>query len=183
MVRHVFQSAVTLALGLTLAFAVAAQQIYRVTDEKDGVVFTDRPNTVGKDSAVEEVKLNPTNRSEAVETREPEKPTTAADKASSAPEPSVTISAPDNESTIAMGPGNFSVSATAEPALGVSEMLQLTVDGEPQGPPQRSGSWFIEGALRGPHDLVVERINGNGDVVARSDSVRVYVLRPSTLNR
>jgi glutamine synthetase len=39
--------------------------------------------------------------------------------------------------------------------------------------------YFIEGALRGPHDLVVQRTTTRGKTIALSEPVRVYVLRPS----
>jgi hypothetical protein len=160
----------------------AGAQIYRVTDEKEGVVFTDRPKTLGDDSTVQEVELAPTNRAEPVAM-----PQSAERKPSAAPEepaqPTVRINAPENESTIAMGPGNFTVSAAPEPPLGRGESLQLLMDGEPQGDAQRGTSWFLEGVLRGPHDLVVERRTAGGSVIARSEPVRVYVLRPSIIGR
>ena len=49
--------------------------------------------------------------------------------------------------------------------------------------PQRSGSGFIEGATRGERKLRVVRLNGNGDTVAESDEVTIYVLRPSIITR
>lgn len=171
-----------LLLALTCSVSMlASAQIYRVTDDKKGVVFTDRPETLD-DSTVEEVELAPTNRAQATEV-----PSDQARRPSAAPEapakPTVSINAPANESTIAMGPGNFTVSASAEPQLGGNETLQLLMDDEPQGEPQRSTSWFLEGIMRGPHDLVVERRGANGNAIARSDAVRVYVLRPSVIGR
>jgi hypothetical protein len=65
------------------------------------------------------------------------------------------------------------------PALSRTERLVLMMDGQPVGAPQESASWFIEGALRGPHDLVVQRTTTRGKTIALSEPVRVYVLRPS----
>jgi hypothetical protein len=64
-------------------------------------------------------------------------------------------------------------------ALSRTERLVLMMDGQPVGAPQESASWFIEGALRGPHDLVVQRTTTRGKTIALSEPVRVYVLRPS----
>jgi hypothetical protein len=100
-------------------------------------------------------------------------------QAATPPEPTVTITSPANEATIAMGPGNFTVSAAVAPALSRTERLVLMMDGQPVGAPQESASWFIEGALRGPHDLVVQRTTTRGKTIALSEPVRVYVLRPS----
>ena len=74
-------------------------------------------------------------------------------------------------------------SATATPPLERHERLELLMDGQAIGAAQNSSSWFIEGALRGPHDLVVRRTTSRGKTVAVSDSVRVYVLRPSIIRR
>lgn len=153
-------------------------QIYKVTDE-DGVEFTDQPQTQDANRKVEEVELKDLNTAPATQIRP--RSSTAQDTApqDATVAPAVTINSPANESTIAMGPGNFSVSATAEPPLGRSERLQLLIDGQAHGEPQPAGSWFIEGALRGPHDLQVVRQTANGMALARSESVRIYVLRPS----
>jgi hypothetical protein len=167
-----------LLLALCLSTAAMAQQIYRVTDDKGEVVFTDQPSSAEANRQVEKVELSPTNSASAVEVPKATREKTEQ-QAAPAPEPTVSIITPENEATIAMGPGNFTVSTAVEPPLAGGETLQLLMDGQAQGESQRSGSWSIEGAMRGPHDLLVERRGPGGKVVARSDSVRVYVLRPS----
>ena len=92
---------------------------------------------------------------------------------------SVSIASPTDETTIAIGPGNVTVTAQATPALGNLEQLQLFLDGEAFGDPQRSNTWFLKGLMRGPHDLEIERLDRRGNSLARSDSVRIFVLRPS----
>jgi hypothetical protein len=77
-----------------------------------------------------------------------------------------------------MGPGNFAVSAEVSPPLRRGETLTLLIDGQAYGAAQESNSWFVEGAMRGPHDLVVQRSGRTGST-ATSDPVRIYVLRPS----
>ena len=67
MIRH---SLGVIALVLLVATEAAAQQIYRVDDDKEGVVFTDRPKTLEGKGAAEKVELSPTNRADAVEVRE-----------------------------------------------------------------------------------------------------------------
>ncbi|WOJ92588.1 hypothetical protein R0135_12430 [Congregibacter variabilis] len=161
-------------------------QIYKVIDGKDGVVFTDSPGVIGNtdSQSVEKIELEETNSATPIQARPP-----AASSANPSAEsqtiekPRVSIAAPANESTIAMGPGNFTVSASASPALTSGEQLILLMDGVPQGGAQSSGNWTIEGALRGPHDLVVQRTTSRGKVVASSEPVRVYVLRPSIIGR
>jgi hypothetical protein len=94
--------------------------------------------------------------------------------------PTVRITSPANEGTIAMGPGNFAVSASVD-AAAVPRRTPGAAHGRPalRRRTERVVSWFVEGALRGPHDLVVQRVTSRGKTVALSEPVRIYVLRPS----
>ena len=78
-----------------------------------------------------------------------------------------------------MGPGNFAVDAKIAPALGSGESLQLYIDGIPWGNPQRETSWALTNIFRGAHDLTVAVIDGDGEQLASSDPIRVFVHRPS----
>ena len=169
-------------VALALFAGQSAAQVYKITDPEQGVIFTDRPEST-PGSTVEEIEVRQPNsappppaatRSSGQARGQDEEPTA---------EPTVTITSPTDETTIAMGPGNFSVSAQAEPPLARGEALVLMVDGQAYGAAQTSRSWFVEGALRGPHDLVVQRVGRGGTTVAVSDPVRVYVLRPSIIRR
>lgn len=177
---------ITLCAMMLAPVSYAWGQIYKVTDSENGVVFTDSPEVMGDTGgqSVEKVELEEINTAAPVEARPPvTRDTRASDDSHDAETPSVTIASPANESTIAMGPGNFSVNATATPPLSRGERLILIIDGAAQGESQSSGSWFVEGALRGPHDLQVQRTTSNGKVLASSDTVRIYVLRPSVIRR
>ncbi|CAN0606028.1 unnamed protein product, partial [Ectocarpus sp. 12 AP-2014] len=167
-----YRSLLILLPTLALSGAAGAwSQIYKVTDDERGVVFTDRPETVQStnDQNVEAVELQETNTTAPVTPR-PAAPTTpSAPVVEEVIAPTVTITSPANESTIAMGPGNFAVSASVAPPLGRNERLELIMDGQPIGAAQSSASWFIEGALRGPHDLVVRRTDGRGKTLVVSE--------------
>lgn len=173
------------ATALLTTSLLAQGQIYKVTDDDKGVVFTDRPETISDtaEQHVETIDLPELNTAEPVDVR----PTPPANTSRASEEesiaPTVAISSPANETTIAMGPGNFSVSATVNPPLSRSEQLVLMIDGQAVGPAQSGASWFVQGALRGPHDLVVQRTSTNGRSIAVSEPVRVYVLRPSIIRR
>jgi len=169
-------------LACCLVCVTAAGQVYKVTDEEKGVVFTDRPESFDGDK-VEEIDIPEPNSSATPPEIPPRSIRAPGDTDDAArPAASVTITSPENEATIAMGPGNFSVSARVDPPLRRGESLVLMMDGQAYGSEQTSNSWFIEGALRGPHDLIVQR-RGRDGAVAISDTVRVYVLRPSVLRR
>ncbi|WP_167854924.1 DUF4124 domain-containing protein [Mangrovimicrobium sediminis] len=171
--------ALTLAIALAASvalFATGAQaQIYKSVDEQGRVTYSDTPPP---DSDSEAVDLQPTNTtpSTPVPTRSPAQPETEQPAASA---PKVAITAPGNESTIPMGGGIFDVAASVTPTLSAGQTLQLHIDGEPWGEPQASGSWHLENIFRGAHDLSVTLLNAAGEAVTQSESVRVYVLRPS----
>lgn len=173
-----------LLLGFALALAAmlsgqALGQIYRTTDADGNVVFTDTPPPGGP---AEQVQLQRTNTAEAVEVppAAAEQPEVAAEQAE--PAQFVKITSPANEETIPMGGGNFSVVARVEPPLEKGQSLRLSLDGAPTGKLQQSGFWDLSNVDRGAHDLTVAVVDSSGRVVAHSDSVRVYVMRPG-LNR
>lgn len=168
---------ITLFILLLIPLAGFGQSIYRTTDKDGNVVFTDAPPAGS--SGTEQVELPPTNTAPPPpampRTAEPEKEEVQASYA-------VAITSPGNESTIAMGPGNFSVSASVKPGLRKGQALQLFMDGAPQGEPQAGTSWNLTNVFRGGHDLTVSLMDKSGEVIATSESVRVYVLRPSINN-
>lgn len=169
-------SAMALALVL-LPLSEAQAQIYKYRDSNGNVVFSDKrpPGTV--EDGVEEITLPATNSTRVPDTAAPSPQTET-------PSPvdvdyQTSIIEPADGSTIPMGPGNFVVSASISPTLAGGEQLQLIVDGSPAGTPQRSSAWELQNVYRGKHTLVVQRLDGNGDPIDRSDAITVYVLRPS----
>jgi len=168
---------VLLALLLT-SLCVTADSIYRTTDEKGNVVFTDAPPADG--SRVEPVSIQRTNTA-VPPPQLPSSDQTGGKKSEpEAPAYTVTITQPANETSFPMGPGNFSVSVSIYPALKKYEGLQLFMNGEPRGDPQASGFWDLTNVFRGQHDITVGVINADGETLAVSEPVRVYVHRPST---
>ncbi len=171
------QLACLLALLLT---GVAAQaQIYKSVDEQGNVTYSDTPPE-GQSS--EEVELNQTNTTPPTVVTRPAPVANKTNKPAAAETPSVTINSPANETTIPMGGGIFDVSASASPALKSGQALQLQIDGAPWGDPQPSGNWHLENVFRGQHDLTVQLLDSDGNVLGTSDPVRVYVMRPSLKN-
>lgn len=150
-------------------------QIYKTVDEDGNVSYSDLPAAGGASEKVEVQHINTT----------PPPPTVTPQRQSQAEEEPAAvgyqpvITAPANETTIPMGPGNFSVSAQVEPPLESGAALQLYVDGNPEGVPQDSANWSLTNVFRGAHDLEVAVVDMNGEELARSPAVRVYVLRPS----
>jgi hypothetical protein len=166
-----------LLISLLLAsLAVTADSIYRTTDEKGNVVFTDAPPADG--SKAEQVGIQQTNTAlpppQALST-----PVYQDDQGGEEDVYSVAIIDPPNETSFPMGPGNFSVQASVKPALRKHESLQLFIDGEPRGEPQGSDFWDLTNVYRGAHDITVGVIDADGKTIAMSPPVRVFVHRPS----
>lgn len=152
----------------------SSAQIYKSTDEQGNVTFSDAPppGTSGQP-----VELRETNTVAAPPERRQESKPTPQTVMTTAYE--LAIVAPANETTFPMGPGNFSVSVSLQPALAGNNRLQLYLDGTPWGDPQQGTSWSLTNVFRGAHDLTVAVTDNKGKQLASSEPVRVYVLRPS----
>lgn len=170
---------VVLVLLLSATVASAQTQIYKYRDENGNVVFSDRtPNeSHGESDAVEAVELP------ALNTAQP--PQDAPASATKTVRPTIetryetAITSPADGATIPMGPGNFAVTASAQPGLMPGEKLQLKIDGAVYGEPQNGTAWQLHNVYRGAHSLVVERIDRRGKILHTTTPVTVYVLRPS----
>lgn len=162
--------------ALLLVSMMSTAQVYKTTDELGNVSYSDTPSGNGSSEQVEIRELNtsapPSEMGRPAQQAAEDEPKAISYK--------VSITAPTNETTIPMGPGNFSLSAQITPAQGRGELLQLYMDGAPWGVPQDNPSWSLTNVFRGAHDMHVAVINTNGKELAKSAAVRVYVLRPST---
>ncbi len=166
-----------LAVGTAVLCLPAHADIYQYKDKDGNVVFSDKPPADDTGSEVEEVELGVINSAQppphipaAPVSREPQQNRARF---------SSTITSPSNGSTIPMGPGDFAVTAVMSPPLNSDERALLTLDGQPVGDPQRGSSWQLRNVFRGEHRLIIERHDGQGNVVDTSEPVTVYVLRPS----
>ena len=161
------------AICLALTQITIAQPVYKVTDADGNITFTGTPRFSGE-STIEEhsvtapnsVKSNATIRAAAapVEAEEPIRYDTR-------------IVTTANNSTIPMGHGNFTVQAALNPRLAPDDNLQLLLDGEPAGAPQRIANWQLTNVYRGEHRLQVVLLDESGTQRDTSAASTVY-LRP-----
>ena len=166
-----------LALFLLLVpLTLLADTVYRTTDANGNVIFTDTPPADG--STADRIDIRRTN---TVQPPPPPPPRPEPEKSEQEAEPGyeINITSPANETSIPMGPGNFSVSVSVSPALRKYEGLQLFMDGTPWGSPQRDTMWDLTNVFRGQHDITVGVVDGDGNTLALSSPVRVFVHRPS----
>ena len=177
------QALVAILLLTMLALPGLAQSdIYKVTHADGSISFTDQPPS---DSGSSSVKLLDSNRTNIVPGLAPDPKTTQTEAESEelavtelTPK-SVGITSPIDQTTIPMGPGHFSVVAEVEPELELGETLQLVMDSTPVDEPITDTTWNLRFVIRGEHTLLVNRIDSAGNVIASSEPVVVYVLRPS----
>lgn len=162
-----------LILLLLLPCAAQAQTIYRSTDAQGNVVFTDKPPAAGV--ANEEIRLRQLNTAPAPEVQPPRRPDVDTQPQQ---RPTVRIVAPEDQSVIPMGGGDFNVQASVAPPLAPGERLQLQIDGAVSGEPQGGTSWSLRNVFRGGHNLSIQRLDADGKVIAESDPVHVQVMRP-----
>jgi|SRR6056297_398516 len=174
LLRHIASTVLLLLAACALA---SAAQIYKHVDAEGNVTFSDQPPAPGE--SAEEVELPELNTTPAIDTSAAPERESASSEPPEQAEFDIRIASPDDETTIAMGPGNVTVTAQATPPLRRLEQVQLYLDGEAFGEPRNSMTWALQGLMRGPHDLAVERLDRDGNSLARSESVRIYVLRPS----
>jgi len=91
---------------------------------------------------------------------------------------SIEIVSPTHESTVPIGfAGDFSVTANVSPAMRKGEKAQLLMNGVPMGAPQAGLNWSLSNIFRGAHILTVKVIGAQGDSLAVSPPVTVYVRR------
>jgi len=177
---------IPLLILLLFPLAGAADStIYRTTDAQGNVIFTDAPPADGQPG--ERVDVPPVNTTPAPQVRESATEESSAGSADRNTEeeaqapPQVAIIYPPDETTIPRGPGNFAVTAEVSRPLQSGQRLQLRLDGDPSGEPQREGTWNLTNVLRGAHDLTVSVLGEEGKTLATSEPVRVYGLRPSLI--
>lgn len=172
--RHTVSWMLTAAICLAPAHGSIAQPVYKVTDADGNVTFTDTP-PLSSDGSIEEHSVQAPNTAKPIETtRTPAAPVEVEEPIRY----DTLIVTPADNATIPMGPGNFAVQAALNPRLASDETLQLLLDGEPVGAPQRIANWQLTNVYRGEHQLQVVRLDERGVQLDASPSSTVYVMRP-----
>jgi hypothetical protein len=170
------------ALLVLMPLYGVADNVYRTTDANGNAVFTDTPPSDGRDS--EQVDIPHINTTPAPQrVFMPVSNTGSEEEQRKPPAYAVAISTPLNDTTIPLGPGNFSVSVAVSAELGVNDSLQLFIDNKPQGEPQRTTTWALTNVFPGQHNLTVAVVDDSGERLATSAAVRVFVLRTSSIRR
>lgn len=153
-----------------LAATAAAQDVYKVVDEKGRVTYTDNPNSENAKT----LNLPPINTQPAVKPA-PAKTTEKNTAAKAAY--SIEISNPANETHLNPGQWDLTIDVSVKPGLKKEHFILLTDNGNPVQPPQKQTSFTISHIIRGSHALQAQIVNAKGKTISRSSVVNVYVHR------
>lgn len=160
-----------LLLASLLVATSALAQAYRWVDDQGVVHYSDRP-----EPGAESIVLP---RSNTTSVRRPARPASGADDAAAADpaQPfryeSIEITSPTAEETLWNIGGVLNVSIAVTPALQPGHQVRMYFDGVAT---MVSGTGFqIEEVHRGTHNLQVEILDANGELMIRTRANRFYV--------
>ncbi len=91
---------------------------------------------------------------------------------------SITITQPENDSTIPNMEGNVNIAIEVLPKLLDGDNIQLMLDGKAIGKPQSAGSFSLTNVNRGTYTLSAQIINKDNEEVLASQAVTFHVRRP-----
>jgi hypothetical protein len=166
-------------LWLLLCFVLSApaqSQVYKYVDKDGNVVYSDSPPEEQQD--LPPAKLPDLIIQPAVEVQRNNSSNTPQTDAT---EIDVSIVQPENETTITPGQMSFIVAAMASRSLARGEIAVLVVNGEEHAR-SNSMNWTLDNLIRGEMTLQVNILDSEDSVLAESDTIRVFVRRPSVIN-
>lgn len=178
------QVVVIVVVGLAMSLPAVAQTIYRTTDARGNVVFTDDPARGGEPVELEPLTVVPAREVLAPRTpvvreesglrprRDPGQPFMPYDAFS--------ILAPEPASTLPTGAaGHVQVRLGIRPALREDHRVRLLVDGRVSQSAMHTDTFLLANLDRGEHRLQAELLDAAGAVRHRSSPVTLYVQRAS----
>lgn len=150
-------------------------QVYKWTDSQGVVHFSDKPHA----GAVSIDNIESQSYSVPVPTELQETSSEVKQESKKkAIYSTVTIVQPHDQITIRNNQGYLVVTAETVPNLLPEHQVQVLLDGKPQGSPQTSLMFQLNGIYRGSHTLAVQIINSNGKVIKTSPQIVIYMQRP-----
>lgn len=161
---------------LMLPLAVSAGKIYKVIDKNGRVIYTDTPPAGDRDATTIELPDLNTQSTSVSERRKPARP-----EDQEKPKPfryeSIAIQTPTNEQTIPPGQREVALELALTPELLAGHRVQVLFDGAPWGDPVAATRFMLHDLERGEHTVQAEVVDGNDELVGRSQPVTIYVKR------
>lgn len=159
--------------GNTLA---SDKKVYVHTDQNGVLVFSDKPQP-----GATEVNLNkrqqltmPSVDTSILENLQSEKPKQASPY-------QVFIDQPDHEATIRNNHGDIYVTGHVTPSFKTGFKVRLMLDGKQRQKPHSNAIFRLKNVDRGEHTLVLELLDSNGQVLAKSEPHTIYLFRASVI--
>lgn len=168
-----------LAVTILAFSSLANAQIYKSVDANGVVTFSDKPPAKERGAAEEMNLPTQVNTAQALPVV-PAEPESSGDMEEMA-ERKLSITRPSDNATIPMGAGIFDVLVKASAKLGDGETVALYLDGEKVDDAQTTLQWTLSYVIRGAHKLEAKWFAKDGSVLAVSEPITVFVLRPSIL--
>ena len=156
-------------LSMLSVASMSNAQIYKYVDENGNVSYSDTPPLEKQD--MRPAELPDIIIQQGVDV--PEKPSSNEAETRTL---SVSIDSPQQGATILGSQTSFRVSASTSKKLVSGETARLTVNGTPHTTNSQL-SWSVTNLIRGEYSLLVEIIDQNGQSIASSDMVTVFVQR------
>lgn len=162
-----------------LASPTLGQTIYKSVDENGNVSYSDRPPEGARSESAE--TLPPVN------TLPEQKPTRSYPNRAREQADDVTIdytlslASPAPESSVPPGQRDLPIVLSADPSLAPGHAFAFYMDGELLAE-TRSNQYVVEEIFRGAHQIRGMIIDENGNVLRETETVTIYVHRPSKLN-
>lgn len=169
----------TVFLVFTLwASLLSAQAIYRTVDEDGRVTYSDRPPADEQER--EEAQLPPINS--AAETRPRARGQQQNREQRDAVRYQVDILSPAPESSVPPGQRDLNIVVGLDRDLRPGDFLAIYRNDELLTE-TRERQFLVQEITRGSHQIEVEVISADGELLGASEPVTVHVHRPSVLNR
>lgn len=164
-----------LTVILSLIICATQAQIYKWTDSQGIVHFSDTPhpgaetlNNLNLQSYSSPAPSTTSTIPAIEEEQKPKKPIYTK----------IAIVQPEDQATIRNNQGYVVVTVQVEPKLFPGHGVQIVFDGKPQGMPQDSLTFQLNGIYRGSHTIAAQIVDAEGQVVKTSPRVVIYMQRP-----
>lgn len=158
-----------------------ASEVYQWVDSNNIVHFSDIPPTTNNSptTPVNTIPLSDYPNSHPVRNRTPlPLPILAQSTAAKYKRNDIKITAPSDQQTIRNNFGRIIIQTKITSELTSTQQLQLMLDNQAYGEPQKDLAWQLENIDRGSHVFSVNIIE-SGKIIASSDPITVYLHRAS----
>lgn len=173
----------TFLVGTALHVEPSDAQVYKKRNADGSITYTDKPLEGAEQVEIEQAPVTEFAKpAVATQPDEPEVSATGGDSAAEAEaiptEFSVAITSPEQQQPIRANNGQFDVLWQSDPErLPEGYVYELFVDGQPAWRGSDSNQVTLAEISRGERRIYVRIVDAQGNQVARSDTVVVFVLR------